>query len=150
MDAILKLFGLQGNPYGIYFVFIPVFVIFFLVVYIFQKKAIEKSNNKFLESNPNAVKVYGSKSYGIKEVEISVSSVNGEYPESFVDGMKTGVYVNPGEVRLGVSYYSKRPGVLHKNVVSTTSDNLSVVVEANKEYKVDFDNKNKIFTFSEL
>ena len=135
---------------------ILVLVIFIVVLpatfYFLSKQASDKKVQAFLEQHPDAVKVYlpvlGMS--GVHAVSVSLQSVDGEKPLTFIEGMKTGFYVLPGKHTLVATATKTRAGVLHKSV-STVFGPLKheVQVEAQKVYEFGFDGKEEVFTFSE-
>lgn len=135
---------------------ILVLVIFIVVLpaafYFLSKQASDKKVQAFLEQHPDAAKVYlpvlGMS--GVHAVSVSLQSVDGEKPLTFIEGMKTGFYLLPGKHILEATATKTRAGVVHKSV-STVFGPLKheVQVEAHKVYEFGFDGKEEIFTFSE-
>lgn len=136
--------------------FIIVLVIFIVVLpaafYFWTKQASDKKVQAFLEQHPDAAKVYlpvmGMS--GMHAVTISLESVDGEKPLTFMEGMKPGFYLLPGKRVLEATATKTRAGVVHKSV-STVFGPLKheVEVEAHKVYEFGFDGKEEVFTFSE-
>ena len=146
------------NP--IYFIVVIVFVV---VAYTISRNMARKAagnTGEFLTRHPDAVKIYLSTKIGIITEGVAVASVDGELPALFTEGgvlgiqgfpgSKSGLYVEPGTRTLELQYTRNRPGLMYKNV--TTSTGLvkkEFVVEAGKTYTLGFDRKNENFTFEE-
>jgi hypothetical protein len=148
------------NP--IYLVIIVVFVIGgFLYSQAMQQKTVS-SAKKFLKEHPEAVKIYLASKFSIVSESVYVASVDGEFPPTFLEagklpiaipglpGNKNGIYVLPGTRTLQLQYTHNRPGLVYKNV--TTSTGLvqkDIVAEADKTYFLGFDRQEETFTFEE-
>jgi hypothetical protein len=120
------------------------------------------AGKKFLAEHTDAAKVYLTSKVSLASEMVYVTSVDGELPATFTEpgrlpiaipgipGNKTGIYVLPGTRSLELQYTHNRPGLLYKNV--TTSTGLvkkDIVVGANKRYLLGFDRKEEAFTFEE-
>ncbi|MDR0641036.1 MAG: hypothetical protein LBG07_01085 [Treponema sp.] len=144
------------NP--IYFV---VVIVFLAVGYMVSQSMARKSAGnvkEFLAQHPDAVKIYLMGKFSIASEAVVVATVDGELPVLFTEGGsfgipglpggKSGLYVLPGTRTLELQYTHNRPGIMYKNV--TTSTGLvkkEFVVEAGKTYVLGFDRKNENFTF---
>jgi hypothetical protein len=66
------------------------------------------------------------------------------------NGSNSGFYLKPGTSAVEMDYYHNRPGIMYKNVTSTTDViKKDLTVEAGKKYLLGFDRKEKIFTLQE-
>jgi hypothetical protein len=148
------------NP--VYLVVIVAFVVvaFFYSYAMYQKTA--SAGKKFLAEHPDAAKVYLASKVSIVSEMVYVTSVDGEFPATFsepgklpivipgIPGSKNGIYVLPGTRSLELQYTHNRPGIMYKNVTSSTGlVKKDIVVEANKSYMLGFDRKAEAFTFEE-
>ena len=122
------------------------------VFYFIYKKFSDKKIQEFLEKNPNAVKVYlgGLGMSGVYTVSVQIDSVDGEKAVTFIEGIKTGFYLNPGTHLVEATATKTRPWIMYKSV-STTYWPIKneVEVEMHKTYSFGFDAKNETFTFGE-
>jgi hypothetical protein len=127
----------------------------------------EASNKAFLETYPDAAKVYPYSRASITSEAVQVHAVDGALPEFFYEagkingitaiiagitgnGNTTGFYLKPGTSTVEVSYYHNRPGIFYKNVTTTTDTvKKELNVESNKKYLLGFDRKAKDFTLEE-
>jgi hypothetical protein len=127
----------------------------------------EASNKVFLEKYPDAAKVYPYSWMSITSEAVQVHSVDGEPPEFFYEagklngiagiigsitgnGNSTGFYLKPGTTTVEISYYHNRPGILYKNVTtSTDAIKKELQVEPHKTYRLGFDRKEETFTLEE-
>jgi hypothetical protein len=155
--------------------FIVVVLIAFAVVSTYMGRVrlqkAEASNKAFLEKYPNAAKVYPYSRASITSEAVRIHSVDGELPEFFYEtgklngiaaivagiiagitgnGSNSGFYLKPGTSTVEMSYYHNRPGIMYKNVTSTTDAiKKELAVEANKKYLLGFDRKENVFTLEE-
>ncbi len=122
------------------------------VFYFVYKKFSDKKIKEFLEKNPNAIKVYlgGLEMNGVHAVSINLDSVDGEKPLTFMEGLKTGIYLLPGKHILEATATKTRPWIMHKSV-STVFGPIKneVEVEMHKTYSFGFDAQDETFTFQE-
>ncbi|MDR0399380.1 MAG: hypothetical protein LBH51_00375 [Treponema sp.] len=127
----------------------------------------EASNKAFLEKYPDAAKVYPYSRSSITSEAVRIHSVDGGPPEFFYEagklngvagiigsitgnGNNTGFYLKPGTTTVEISYYYNRPGLLYKNVTTTTDAvKKELQVESNKTYRLGFDRKAETFTLEE-
>ncbi|MDR0377713.1 MAG: hypothetical protein LBH70_07965 [Spirochaetaceae bacterium] len=127
----------------------------------------EASNKVFLEKYPDAAKVYPYSRSSVTSEAVQVHSVDGGPPEFFYEAGKlngiagiigsitgnsnnTGFYLKPGTTPVEISYYHTRPGLLYKNVTTTTDAvKKELKVEPNKTYRLSFDRKAETFTLEE-
>jgi hypothetical protein len=113
-------------------------------------RKMKASGEEFLATHPDAAKVYLTTKTFITSEAVTVYSVNGDGPVKFMEGMKTGFYLLPGTSSVEVCYSYTRPGLLHKNVTSTTDVvKKDLVVDAKKSYLLGFDRSEDVFTFVE-
>jgi hypothetical protein len=131
---------------------------------------LEAANKVFLEKYPDAAKVYPYSRSSITSEAVQVHSVDGGLPEFFYEagkltgiaaiagiigsitgnGNNTGFYLKPGITTVELSYYHNRPGILYKNVTTTTDTvKKELKVEPNKTYLLGFDRKAETFTLEE-
>jgi hypothetical protein len=133
-----------------------IFIIFGLVIAgtmvfnIIRFKSMKKSNQKFLEEHPDAVKVYLTLKALATLGAVAVHSVDGEAPAFFSENLKSGFYVIPGTRMVEMSYSYSRPGIIHKNVTQTYGPyKKELIIAANKNYLLGFDRGQETFTFGE-
>ncbi|MDR0382542.1 MAG: hypothetical protein LBH50_00975, partial [Spirochaetaceae bacterium] len=130
----------------------------------------EASNKAFLEKYPDAAKVYPYSRNSITSEAVQVHSVDGGLPEFFYEagklsgmaaitgiigsitgsGNNTGFYLKPGTTTVEISYYHNRPGIMYKNVTTTTDAvKKELQVEPNKKYRLGFDRQAETFSLEE-
>ena len=112
-----------------------------------------KNANKFLQENPGASKLFTkNKSIGITSQTIEVLKVDDNESSSvFVEGMKYGIYLKPGNRELTVRATSTRPGILHKRVTTVWGPmKINVNIEPDKTYELRFDKKEEQFSIHEI
>jgi hypothetical protein len=156
-----------------------VFVLVILIAFgavsmVMGRKRLEKlgaSNRVFLEKHPDAARVYPYSRSSITSEAVRIHSVDGGLPELFYEAQKStgiaalinsviasvkgdataaGVYLKPGTSTVELSYYHNRPGIMYKNVTTTTDVvQKDLTVEANKRYTLSFDRNTKTFTLEE-
>jgi hypothetical protein len=146
------------NP--VYFIVVIVFV---AVAYTISQNMARKAagnTREFLNRHPDAVKIYLTTKIGIITEGVAVATVDGEPPALFTEGgalgiqgfpgSKNGLYAEPGTRTLELQYTHNRPGLMYKNVSTSTGlVKKEFVVEAGKTYVLGFDRKNENFTFEE-
>ena len=112
-----------------------------------------KNANKFLQENPGASKLFTkNKSIGIITQTIEILKVDDNESSSvFVEGMKYGIYLKPGNRELTVRATSTRPGILHKRVTTVWGPmKINVNIELDKTYELRFDKKEEQFSIHEI
>ena len=112
-----------------------------------------KNSNKFLQENPGASKLFTkNKSIGIITQTIEILKVDDNESSSvFVEGMKYGIYLKPGNRELTVRATSTRPGILHKRVTAVWGPmKINVNIEPDKTYELRFDKKEEQFSIHEI
>lgn len=112
-----------------------------------------KNSNKFLQENPGASKLFTkNKSIGITSQTIEILKVDDNESSSvFVEGMKYGIYLKPGNRELTVRATSTRPGILHKRVTTVWGPmKINVNIEPDKTYELRFDKKEEQFSIHEI
>lgn len=112
-----------------------------------------KNSNKFLQENPGASKLFTkNKSIGITSQTIEILKVDDNESSSvFVEGMKYGIYLKPGNRELTVRATSTRPGILHKRVTTVWGPmKINVNIEPEKTYELRFDKKEEQFSIHEI
>jgi hypothetical protein len=116
----------------------------FMLLYLRKKK-----NNAaaFLNQHPDAARVYIA---GAAAGTLTVLSVGDDRPNTFIEGVKQGFFLLPGENTLEAQYTWSRPGVLHKTVTTTVGPaKIKVTAEAGKSYQLRFDKKEETYSFTE-
>jgi hypothetical protein len=136
-----------------------------------RTQKLEASNKIFLEKYPGAARVYPYSRSSITSEAVRIHSVDGQPPEYFYEagqagavaaiiasvtasitgnGSNSGFYLKPGTSTVEMSYYHNRPGLMYKNVTtSTDAIKMDLAVEANKKYRLGFDRKGNTFTLDE-
>ena len=112
-----------------------------------------KNSNKFLQENPGASKLFTkNKSIGIITQTIEILKVDDNESSSvFVEGMKYGIYLKPGNRELTVRATTTRPGILHKRVTTVWGPmKINVNIEPEKTYELRFDKKEEQFSIHEI
>ena len=112
-----------------------------------------KNSNKFLQENPGASKLFTkNKSIGIITQTIEILKVDDNESSSvFVEGMKYGIYLKPGDRELTVRATTTRPGILHKRVTTVWGPmKINVNIEPEKTYELRFDKKEEQFSIHEI
>jgi hypothetical protein len=117
----------------------------------FRMKKLKSSNQNFLQAHPNAAKVYLTARALITSEAVTVISVDGEGPQLFMEGGKSGFYAIPGSRSVEMQYTYNRPGVLHKNVMTTYGPaKKELQIESGKSYILGFNRDTESFTFEEF
>jgi hypothetical protein len=133
------------------FMFMALVIVGTFVFSFIRMKKLKSSNQNFLQSHPNAAKVYLTARALITSEAVSVISVDGEGPRLFMESGKTGFYAVPGSRNVEMQYTYNRPGILHKNVMTTYGPlTKELHIESGKSYILGFDRKAEIFTFEEF
>ena len=112
-----------------------------------------KNANKFLQENPGASKLFTkNKSIGITSQTIEILKVDDNESSSvFVEGMKYGIYLKPGNRELTVRATTTRLGILHKRVTTVWGPmKINVNIEPEKTYELRFDKKEEQFSVFEI
>ena len=112
-----------------------------------------KNSNKFLQENPGTSKLFTkNKSIGIITQTIEILKVDDNESSSvFVEGMKYGIYLKPGDRELTVRATTTRPGILHKRVTTVWGPmKINVNIEPEKTYELRFDKKEEQFSIHEI
>ena len=112
-----------------------------------------KSANNFLKENPGASKLFTKNtSIGIITQTIEILKVDDNESSSvFVEGMKYGIYLKPGNRELTVRATATRPGILHKRVTAVWGPmKINVNIEPEKTYELRFDKKEEQFSVFEI
>lgn len=142
------------NNVPILYIAIPVFFILYGIVITVMTKGKKGRVKKWLEQNPNAVKVYVNKTSMAAAVfsgQITVHSVDGEEPQFFYEKVSWGFYVTPGNHIIESSFSNTRPGILHKRVTTVLGPSKQEIsADTGKTYNYVFDNKEKAYRFEVL
>jgi hypothetical protein len=116
----------------------------FMLLHLRKKKT---SAAAFLNQHPNAAKVYIA---GAAAGTLTVLSVGGDHPNTFIEGVKQAFFLLPGENTLDVQYTWSRPGVMHRTVTTTVGPTkIKVTAEAGKSYQLRYDKKDENYSFTE-
>jgi hypothetical protein len=133
-----------SQPILIIIAAVVIFYIPFMLMYLRKKKI---NASVFLEKNPDAARVY---IVGAASGTLTVLSVGGDVPNTFVEGIKQGFFLLPGESVLDVQYTWSRPGVLHRVVTTTVGPTkIKVTADARKSYDIRYDKKAEEYVFTE-
>lgn len=139
------------QQYGLWVGLLALFIVLFIVATIIRNKSNKKLADMYREENPDAAKVYLASKANVTSEAVTIHNVNGEAAAYFVEGNKTGFYLEPGESEVVLSYTYTRPGVMYKSVTkSTEAVTRRLEVEPRKSYKLGFDRKAEDFTFEEM
>ena len=139
---------IQNNFYAV--VAFGVLVVGSLIFNVMRMRKLKSGSQNFLSQHPEAAKIYLSSRAAITSELVEVYSVNDQAPVQFTDGNQLGFYLLPGRSTVEISYSHNRPGVLHKNVTTSTGVvQKQLEVEAYKAYQLGFDRKQEVFTFTE-
>jgi hypothetical protein len=144
-------------------VYLIVIVVFVALAFVFSQAQARKTagaTREFLDQHSDALKVYLAGKFGIVTESVYVATVDGEPAHLFTEGgalgipgfpgSKSGVYVLPGKRTLELQYTHNRPGVIYKNVSTSTGlVKKEFVFEAGKRYHIGFDRKEETFSFEE-
>ena len=138
---------------NIMFYYIAAVIIIGIGGTLLSKYFTNKNSNKFLQENPGASKLFTkNKSIGITSQTIEILKVDDNESSSvFVEGMKYGIYLKPGNRELTVRATSTRPGILHKMVTTVWGPmKINVNIEPEKTYELRFDKKEEQFSIHEI
>lgn len=101
----------------------------------------------FLERNPTAAKTFVKNAGGT----LMILAVDGAKPDIFIEGIKSGFFLLPGEHTVQFQYSWTRPGILYKTVTTTVGPtDVRVTAEANKNYEIRYDKKVERGRFEEV
>ena len=159
-NDLLNEIGVIGKKQGeikmdknIMFYYIAAVIIVGIGGTLLSKYFTNKNSNKFLQENPGASKLFTkNKSIGITSQTIEILKVDDNESSSvFVEGMKYGIYLKPGNRELTVRATSTRPGILHKRVTTVWGPmKINVNIEPDKTYELRFDKKEEQFSIHEI
>ena len=138
---------------NIMFYYIAAVIIIGIGGTLLSKYFTNKSANNFLKENPGASKLFTkNKSIGIITQTIEILKVDDNESSSvFVEGMKYGIYLKPGNRELTVRATTTRPGILHKRVTTVWGPmKINVNIEPEKRYELRFDKKTEQFSVFEI
>lgn len=134
-------------------VYIVVIVVFLAVSFGVSQILARKNmagGKQFIAEHPEAARIYLASKTAIASEAVYVATIDGEVPPYFSERGKNGLYALPGTRTLELQYTHNRPGIMYKNVTSSTGlVKKDFVVEANKTYLLGFDRKEETFTFTE-
>ena len=140
---------IRNNLYAV--IAFGVMIAFSIVWMTVQRRKIKDTSADFLKRHPDAARVFLVHRGFISSEAVTVYTVNDEAPVLFYEEGKSGVFMAPGKNAVQVSWAHNRPGVLHKNVTTTTDVVEKILeVEPNKSYLLGFDRKEECFTFEEV
>ena len=126
---------------------IGAFIIFSILYTIFMFSRNKGKVQKFLQAHPNAAKAIVK---GAAQGRFVFESVNGEKPVLGSEGIKTAVYLIPGENVISFHYTWQRPKLTGGTVQTTIGPvEISVQAEPNKSYNISFDKKTETCKFEE-
>ena len=113
---------------------------------------VRKKSSNYAKKHPDAAKVYlTGKGIGVMTEAVLIHAVDGASTHTFVDGMKSGIYLLAGTHTVDVEYKYTRAGVIHKTVTTTTGVvKKKLTVVANMSYMLRYDRKNNEFIFEEI
>lgn len=136
----------------VYVLIIPAIMVLYLIGYLFYVKRDRNKKKDFMAENPTASTIYcqvGQK--GIKSLSVQIHSIDGGHSfKHFQEGLRVGYVLMPGTHVIEASASTTRPGVVYKSVSETFGPTkLEVEVGTAKTYMLEFDIKNKEFTFNE-
>ena len=87
----------------------------------------------------------------ISSEAVTVISVDKEAPRLFMEGGKSGFYALPGGRTVEMQYTYSRPGIIHKNVMTTYGPaSKELQLDSGKSYILGFDRDAENFTFAEM
>ena len=138
---------------NIMFYYIAAVIIIGIGGTLLSKYFTNKSANNFLKENPGASKLFTKNtSIGIITQTIEILKVDDNESSSvFVEGMKYGIYLKPGNRELTVRATANRPGILHKRVTTVWGPmKINVNIEPEKTYELRFDKKEEQFSVFEI
>ena len=116
------------------------------MIIVMKKK--KQQAGDFISNHPEAAKVYIT---GVTKGTLTVFRTNDELPVAFLEGVKHGFLLLPGDNVIHVQYSWTRPGIAYKTVTNTVGPtNIQVNVEAYKSYSIDYDKKAEEYIFKEI
>ena len=125
------------------------FGLLFMIFSIIRNGQKKKISEKYLAEHPDAATVMLGSHTGITQESLLVLEVNGSPPVLFNKGTKGYCYLLPGDNTLSLRYSYTRPGVMYKSVTQNYEGEVTVAVEARKNYVIGYDRKAEQFTFAE-
>ena len=140
-----------------YFIIIPIGLVVYFAYAIFRTRAEKQRVSRWLNENPNAAKVYIGKSSSVGSMlasavrQITVSSVDGQWPLFFREKLSIGFYVAPGTHIVESSFSKTRPGFFYRSVTTTyDTSKQEITVEASKLYNYTFNTAEEAYHFEEI
>lgn len=137
---------------GIYAFIIPGFILLYIVSIVLWKRNSKKKLAKWIEENPDYVKIYLTSSANM----ITTSSIYVNFlsdnmlKEVQYEGRKSVIYANPGTVCLELTFDYTRPGVMYRTVTTTYGPmRYELEVKKGKNYSLEFNKKESNFTLEE-
>lgn len=139
--------NIWNSPSKYVIIFIAAIIVIYIPIMIVYMSKKKKRAAEFVQSNPDACKVYIT---GAAQGQLAVISVNGDVPQTFYEGTRHGFFLLPGESTVEAQYTWTRPGVLHKTVTTTIGPNkFSAYAEKGRTYNISFDKKAEEYTLEE-
>lgn len=138
-------------PFYVYI--IAAVIILYGVFYLWYLKRSKERKSKFLQENPTAATITVARGgqRGIKSLSMNLHKIDDALPTNIFDeGIRVVYIIAPGTHVLEVEASTTRPGVMHKTVTEIFGPvKVEVEAEPGKHYKLDFNTKEKQFTFTE-
>lgn len=150
MEQIINWYNSLGETKLFIWIF-PAFIIFGIISFVINNHNQKAKIAEFLKENPNAVKLYIKNVASIMSLTINIISIDDEPTVTFSEGIKTGVYITPGEHTIEASWTTNRPGVMYRNVSKTYGPvKKSVKIEGQKNYTLYYNSKEKDLSIKEV
>ena len=141
--------ALPNNGMSLVLVFVAVFLVYGLIVIIWQMRK-KGQVKEWLKEHQDAAMVFYNTNM-IRLGTITIHSVNDEEPRFCRKGMKIGFYVLPGTNVIESSYTHSRPGIFYRRVITTYEPSKQeIAVQANKAYLYPFNKKEQTYSFTQM
>lgn len=138
------------SPFRYLILFLAAYLLIFLPFMTSRIKKHRQAAEAYATEHPDAARVLLGTSVGITSESMVIHRIDNDAPVLFTEKTKQGFYALPGSHIIDVEYNYTRPGVVYKNVTTSTGvTRQEIEVEAGKRYVLRFDRKAEHFVFEE-
>ncbi len=139
-----------SSPFRYLILFIALYLLVFLPFMLNKVKKHRQAADAYATEHPDAARILMGTSVGITSESMTVHQIDNDAPVLFTEKSKQGFFALPGSHIIDVEYSYTRPGVVYKNVTTSTGvTRQEIEVEAGKRYVLRFDRKAEHFVFEE-
>ena len=144
MEAFKEIWN---GPARYVIILMAVIIIAYIPIMIIVLNKKKRQANAFLAQNPTAARVVmRATSQGL----ISVLSVNGEKPNTFIMGTKKGFFLMPGENTVELTFRWVSQGVMHNTITHTVGpEKVVMIAETQKVYDIKYNRDTSNYDLTE-